>query len=191
MDGRQEGSSGLAIANSADERGDLVVSNTEFLRNVYSGSSGAFTVDQTFFNPADDSIFPWLSQIAKMYEEYKWLQVIFHYKPLASDYTTASTLGQVIMTPNYNISQRKYTDAVQMLNSDDTVTGTPNQQILCGIECDPSTQSRIVYDTRASGAITQETDFFALNLATEGVPTSNALIGQLWVTYTCRLSKKY
>jgi hypothetical protein len=50
-------------------------------------------------NPADPDSFPWLSQIAKMYEKYRFKRVIYHFRP----YKSADKSGQIILVPFYDV----------------------------------------------------------------------------------------
>lgn len=193
---QQLGSTALAMHSSNNERGDLVISNTEFIKNIYAPSGSGptpFTSESLSLNAGAAKVFPWLSRLAGLYEEYVFRQLVFEYRPLSTDTsTTNNTLGTLIMMPNYNVNTPKPKTSFQMYNATDSAVTTPNNGLVVGVECDPSTLRSNVFftehiNTSGEAAINDQASFI---IATEGCPNAGALLGQLWVSYTVELRKK-
>jgi len=93
----------------------VVVRNREYLGQVIS--STAFTV-QGFFpiNPGRDDTFPWLSQIARRFQEYTLKGMVFHYVPTSGSISTTQALGSVMMQTTYRSTDAPPTSKIEMLN---------------------------------------------------------------------------
>lgn len=150
-------------------------------------------------NPGLRSVFPWLSQISPNFSEYEMIQCVFEYEPVVSamSVSTVGSLGNVVMSSNYNAGQAHYATFNQAIESANAVRGTIANSIHLGIECDPrQNANRSCLYVRA-GAVPANQDIKTYDLATAqiglyGVPveyTAGTQLGLLWVTYKVKLSK--
>jgi hypothetical protein len=93
----------------------------EFVMDIFSGGnlvSGAttFNLQQFIINPASDTLFPWIQQIAENFEMYELLGLIFEYVPASGDAvsSTNAALGTVIFATQYNSLDAPFTTKRQM-----------------------------------------------------------------------------
>lgn len=79
--------------------GDLT-SSVEFVNTAYP------------INPGNSTLFPWLSTIARNFEQYQMLGLIFEFKTMSATAvgTTNTGLGTVIMATDYDVLDSKYTN---------------------------------------------------------------------------------
>lgn len=176
----------------SDEIGTIVVTHKEFLGTI-SGSTNFENVGFSI-NPGLATSFPWLSQIAANYEEYSFEQLVYCYTSLLSETTSTGSVGQIIMTTNYNAGQQIYQTTNGMLNNIGTVSGRPiDSPIIHGVECDDEKNVQDSHFVRTGsvpvGQDVKTYDLGVFQLATEGMPSTGQLQGQLWVSYQCTLRK--
>lgn len=88
--------------------GDVVVSHRELVRDV-SGSVN-FSVNSLPINPGLNTTFPWLSQMAQLYESFKFESLRFEIETTAS----TSTTGSVMAVVDYDASDPAPIDKMQM-----------------------------------------------------------------------------
>lgn len=88
--------------------GDVVVSHRELVRDV-PGSVG-FAVNALAINPGLGSTFPWLSQMAQLYESFKFESLKFEFETMSS----TSTTGTVMAVVDYDASDAAPVDKSQM-----------------------------------------------------------------------------
>lgn len=185
---------------AGDLSGDIVYSNTEFITNVYASAAGAgtspFELRLFDINPALSETFPFLSQLAQNFELYEFLGLAFHYKPNSGDYgnSNSNSLGKVVLATNYDPEANPYSNSIVMENYDYACSTKPSSSCLHGVECAPQSRSTMQLYTRTGASNKSKifTDLGKFQLATEGIPFSaagEALVGELWVTYTVKLSR--
>jgi hypothetical protein len=78
------------ITNSEDETGTICISHKEYLTDIF-GPTTAFNVQSYALNPALQTSFDWLSQIACNYDEYSFDQLLFEYRSTTTDIGSSST----------------------------------------------------------------------------------------------------
>jgi hypothetical protein len=143
-------------------------------------------------------LFPWLSQIAVNFEEYEFRQLIFGFKSVSAEVTTANTqLGSVIMACNYNVTNPSFTSKIPMMEYESSLSARITDTITFGIECDPTKNgmSAILYITPGNTPqvpLGQDPKTFYLGLFQVAVNQTLATgeVGELWVEYDCVLRKK-
>ena len=105
------------IVNSAN-RGSVIIRHREYLGDV--NATTAFTLQQYPINPGQQLTFPWLSQVAESFEEYRLRGAIFEFKSLSSDAVlssaTSSALGSVIMATQYDVLDEPFLNKMEMEN---------------------------------------------------------------------------
>lgn len=193
-----------SVGVTDDLTGDLVYSNNEFIGNVYATCPGGsqtspFEIRKYIVNPGMQETLPFFSQLAINFELYEPLGIIFQYKPTSGEFgnNTSNSLGKVIMATNYDPDASAFSNSVVMENYDYANSTKPSEGAIHGVECAPTARStRMLYvrngDTSKNKIFTDIGNFY---LATEGIPFGasseerSALIGELWVTYSFRLSR--
>lgn len=167
--------------------GDLVVpANPTIFNNV-----------DYVLNPGNGSLFPWLSAMARQYQQYRIKGMLVEFKSNTSDYAASGPLGVVGIAANYNVADEKYDSLVKFENSEYAVVSKPSRDILHAVECSPqSGRDEWLYVRDASAEdpnFVQDRrfcDFARLQIATSGLPgTPGNTLGQLWVTYDIEFTK--
>lgn len=177
----------------------ITVCHREYLTDIYGPPAGdSFNVQSYGVNPALQSTFPFLSQIAANYDEYRFDQLIFSYKSTTTDIGNSTTgqCGTVIQCCNYNASAAPFTDKGVMMEYFGAVSCKVTESSQCGIECDPAQNAgpNILY-TRANPVIsnqdlkTYDLALYQLAVANSPAAYANLPIGELWVDYTVTLRK--
>jgi len=194
-----------SFTSANDETGAITVTHKEYICDLYGPPTTPGVVNQigTFvnqsyqINPALEATFPWLSQIAANYDEYKMNQLIFTYRSTVSDFATNNgQVGTVIMATQYNAAAIPFQDKESMLQYDASESGKTTANMLHGVECDESklktgnggyTRSNPV----VIGQDIKTYDHGQFNIAFANIPTNllDQSLGELWVSYSVTLSK--
>ena len=175
-------------------RGAIEFSHREFITDVSATTS--FTNNSYLINPGNAVLFPWLSTIAKNFEQYEMLGLIFEFKSMSatSSITANSNVGTLIMATDYDVLDGPYQDKRAMEVTDFATSGAIYNNQIHPIECDPKQNVMSKLFIQPGNSVVSYPDdarFSALGnfqIATSGVPTSN-VVGELWVSYHVRLLK--
>lgn len=181
---------------NAVNRGGVIVRHREFIADVKATQS--FTLKSYLIQPGIDDTFPWLSQIANSYEQYKLRGVIFEFKSTSSDAllstSTSTALGSVSMSTDYDVADLPPTSKKQMLNFEFSNSSKPSCTFMHPIECKKSQSAQYMLYTRSTvvpaGFDQRLYDFARFNIATEGMQADGGVLGELWVTYEVELYKQ-
>lgn len=184
------------VRNASVHSGGIVISHREFLGDIItSGVTGAFKLQSFLINPGLEDTFPWLSQIASNFQEYRIEGMIFEYRSMSADAlnSTNTALGSVIMATNYNASDANYASKAEMENSQYGQSIKPSESCVHYIECARSASVLSELYVRDSAlSIQDDQRFFDLGkfqIATTGMQGVNVNVGELWVSYQIRLMK--
>lgn len=188
--------------NMSDASGDIIVTRSEFVQNIYvtgtGGTTSSFNLSKFPLNPGIAQSFPMLSQIAQNFELYDFKGLIFQYKPTFSENAgSANNLGKIIMATNYDPDATDFFSSVQMENYDYANSTKPSCGAVHGVETDNRQGTMMNYYVRQvnqQGKDKVFTDLGNFYIATEGIPISGSgsqtqIIGELWVTYHVKLSR--
>nr|QKV51118.1 putative capsid protein [Crucivirus sp.] len=193
-----------AVSNMTDS-GDITISHKEFIQNISIIASTAGQVSsqfsiQTFqLNPGLQHVFPFLSQIAQNFTLYSMQGLMFSYKPTSGEMgINSQQLGKVIMATDYDPQAVPFINSIQMENYQFANSAKPSIGQVHGVEC-KRTESMLDMKYVRTGSTTRDltlTDIGLFQLATEGVPFPTAtqqgttvVIGELWASYTIKLSR--
>lgn len=179
-----------------DETGDIYISHREYIGDINAITSPAFvTLYNLYLNPGLPSTFPWLSQLAKYFEEYRFDQLIFEVKSMVSG-GNANAGGTICMATQYNPCNEAFTSKQAIETYDYGQSARIEENLYHGVECDPSKKSgnAIEYVRTAGVPANQDQKSFDLGvtqIAISGVPASfgTQTIAELWVNYKVKLSK--
>jgi hypothetical protein len=176
----------------------IVVRHKEYVGDVVAGvgTPTVFNVALSYpLNPGLPSSFPWLSTIAQQFQEYTWKGCIYHFVS-TSGQSVASTntgLGSVIIATNYRATAPAYINKQQMLNEYFSCDSKPAESFCHPIECDPRENPYNVQYVRTSSVPTGEDqktyDLGVVSVATQGLPTTGIICGEIWVSYEIELRK--
>lgn len=161
------------------------IKNSEFIGDLYVQSN--FSVQSYVLNPGMLTTFPWLSEQAKNWQQYRFHSVRFRYVTRVG----TSTIGSVILSPEYNSSDNPPRNEREAMNTMDAVEDVvwrevsttlnvsamfalgPRKQIRSGMVTGDVT----VYDAGAVHAVAA--------YVTISPPGSS--IGKLWIDYDVEL----
>ena len=177
-----------------------------------------FQLMQFSTNPGNSRTFPFLSNLAKNFELFEMEGLVFQFIPLSTDSSESGHSGKVIMSTNYDMfvdtgtdmsSYQPFTSSRQMQNYDYTTSAKPQVGQHHGVETasDKRTNKKLFIDEFGVNGSHEPTDPFGQSrsksrdknlselgtfcIATEGIETTanNSIIGELWVSYKCHLSR--
>jgi len=191
------GYSSIDVPSFGSGSSEVRVTHREFVKTVSVPSDPTnfhnFTYD---VNPSNEALFPWLSKIARNYQQYKINGMVFTFKSMTSEYASSGSLGTVGIATNYNVNDKPYETLVSFENSQFAVVNKPSLNIVHAIECkefarnglqlyvrDPNSESSNLSDARFY-------DFAKVQIMTDGLPQNvDTTLGQLWVSYDITLMK--
>lgn len=174
-------------------RGTRIV-HREYIGDIISPGQ-PFTLTGYSLNPLNTTLFPWMSTIAQLYQQYKFNGMVFEFKSMSSEFAAGSALGTVIMTTNYNANQPLFDNKIEMENTEFAVSAKPSLCQMHCIECDPKervTEYLYVQPNQVGIGLNDArlTSFGNFQLATTGLSAgANQVIGELWVSYDITLLK--
>jgi hypothetical protein len=139
--GRQQSTVSVGVANSRQQKSarPKVVQSSQHCRvnhreliGSVEGSSG-FTVEDSFaLNPGIALSFPWLSGIARNWEQYKFNKLRYCYYPR----TGTSTPGSFMMAPDYDAADVAPVSEQVASSYVDSVEDAPWKEIICHLKPD-------------------------------------------------------
>jgi len=92
-----------------------------------------------YFNPGLETTFPWLSSVARNYQEYRTNGAVFEYITRSSgipyQQDGSVNLGAVVLTTQYNCGDPGFPTRQSAENTQYTVTTSPGQSALHPVEC--------------------------------------------------------
>jgi hypothetical protein len=168
------------------------VEHREYLKDVATLANGVFQNDPFIINPANAATFPWLSTIAKNYEQWEPLGIVFVFRSTCGSYNgTSLALGSVMMATDYDIADAPYATKTEAANAFQTVTAKPSESQIHPIECEPAQRpTRLLYTAAVSATDKRLSDLGRFQLITVGTPGATPqTIGELWVSYRIRFHK--
>lgn len=175
-----------------------VIRHREFIQDVQAGallgSYSAFDITSLEINPGNAAMFPWLSQIAQNYEQYRFHGLIFEFKTTSGSSSSTPMLGTVIMATQYNSLSTAFTNKQQMENYEFAGSTVPSTNLIHPIECDPKeTQCNGIFNVKGTaannGGDLRLYNLGTFNIATVGLPVAQEIPGELWVSYDICLMK--
>jgi len=161
----------------------------EYIGDVTTGAANTFSITEYPIQPGLPDTFPWLSQVAANFEQYRINGMIFEFKSLSADAlnSTNTALGSVIMATEYNSVNSGFTSKQQMENHEFSVSAKQSCSVLHPIECKrsqtPVSELYVRNTTPASNSDLRLYDLGKFYIATSGQQATAINIGELWVTY--------
>lgn len=172
------------------------VRHREYIQDVQS--TIGFANLSFAINPANRNLFPWLSNIAQNFQEYKIHGMIMHFNSLSAEAlnSTNTALGAIIMSTDYNAASPPFQSKSAAENAEFTVSTRPSQSLIHGIECDPAmtvNQGHLYISANSNGTVPTGEDIKTYNMGTFQFITQGsqavATVGELWVSYDIELLK--
>lgn len=179
--------------------GGLLISNQEFVQNVYGNPSGVGFVSNTYnINPGLAEVFPLLSQFAGNFDRYEMVQLAFHFETQLDSGIINSASGQVgtiLMHSHTDINTPDYQN-VSDFEQNGASTSRITHGLATGVECDPEMlaglpNAGLNYIRTGPRDDISESDLAKFQIAVSNTPVELAdqVIGKLYVSYTVKLVK--
>nr|QKV51233.1 putative capsid protein [Crucivirus sp.] len=175
--------------------GETVLKHREYLGDLISHiTPNTFKIQSFPLNPAQPSTFPWLSQIAANYEQYRFEGCIFEFKSMSADALNSvnTALGSVIMATSYNAANPPFQTKSEMENYEFGMSCKPSSSMMHPIECARMQTSLDELYTRpgsGAGLDIRLYDLGNFQIATTGCQGSQVNLGEIWVTFQVGLLK--
>lgn len=173
-----------------------IVRHREFICDIVSPNNGPPTLfnNQTFrIQPGNSQTFPWLSQVAQNYEQYRFHGLVFESKTMSGSMSSTPQLGTVVLATQYNSLSPAFANKQEMENYEFASSVVPSQSVIHPVECDPKqTQCNGIFNVQTEDFATGDLRLYDLgrfNIATIGLPVSNETVSELWVSYEVCLYK--
>jgi hypothetical protein len=115
--------------------------HSEFLGPVMTppaSSTESFHVTTFDVNPGLARTFPWASESAAGYQEYRLHGAVVVFESTSTDFTANVALGDVIIASQYDTNAKPWDSLSQLRTAAMTSRGKPSQDLYHGIECDPA-----------------------------------------------------
>lgn len=182
------------IPSMHDNSQSVVIRHKEYLGEVKS--SQTFSTQMSYaLNPGLSYTFPWLSDVASRFQEYRIRGMIFHYVPTSGNAVSSTNpaLGSVMIQTSYRASDTDPASKIEVLNEYWASEAKPDTAFCHPIECSPD-QNPFKTQYVRTGAVPAGDNvlFYDLGrtfICTSGMQTTGNPVGDLWVTYEIELRK--
>jgi hypothetical protein len=176
------------------------VVHREFLVNIVEppNNNGAFTLINFRINPGLAASFPWLSNLAQNYQQYRIWGMIAEFRTNSSDVTISNSsigLGTILMATDYDSVDANFVSKIQMMQSQYSTSLKPSLTNCHAFECARSATSEEILYTRSTNSPPntdiRKYDLCNFQIATSGIPNSASAqtLGELWFSYDIELIK--
>ncbi len=172
----------------------VVVRHREYVGDIKSSIVYAKQMEMAL-NPGLPTSFPWLSSVARQYQEYTWRGMVFHFVPTVGEAVSATVpaFGNVMMHTEYRVTAPPPANKAELLNEYFASDGRPCEPIVHPIECDPRENPYNVQYVRTGpvppGEDAKTYDLGMFRCYTQGQAAANTVMGELWITYEVELRK--
>lgn len=176
---------------------DIVISGREYIQDISSSNVGS--VLSFMLNPGNPTVFPWLSQLAALYEEYEFLGLVFEFRSTSATVaisTSTMAMGSVVMATDYDCEDATFTSKRNMEAAEFSTQSVPYACQYHPIECDPRrnviSRGYVVPGATSVSSVPGDPRLSILGVTSIGVfntPTTGDSIGELWVTHHTKLSR--
>lgn len=174
----------------------VVLAHTEYITDITPSQAFTMQIDEPI-QPGLPFLFPWLNTIARNFETYKVLKLIFHYRSTSADAVLSTvapsgstSLGSVIMMAQYNVLADPPETKREMLNNATATSCKPSNSMMFTVNPRSSYKTLFVRTPYTPGGGDRRLyDLADFHLATEGMQATTGSIGELSVTAVMRFTK--
>jgi hypothetical protein len=173
-----------------DMKNGFRVRHREYIQDIQSSTS--FTTYSFPIQPGLSNLFPWLSQVAQNFEEYRIHGLVVYLNSTSGDAiaSTNTALGVWGAVTVYNPADPLLGSKSECENYIGAQSTKPSSSLIHGIECAPKSNVLDRFFLR-EGAISGDLQFYDLGfiqIFTSGAQ-SVSTIGEMWVSYDVELIK--
>jgi len=191
-DGQMVGGNALTIPKFDSCSNGVHVAHREYVMDfVAPENPDQFNLLNLVINPGVATVFPWLSNIAVDFQQYRFLGLVVEFISTTSPYNTSPAMGFVAVSAQYNVLQEPFGSMIELENSSESIFCRPDRSIMYGVECKKQSYNMYYIRNPASVVIDPATyDFASIYIATQGLPatfTPGSVLGQIWISYHLEL----
>jgi len=172
----------------------VVVRHREYVGDIKSSLLYSKQMEMAL-NPGLSASFPWLSSVARQYQEYTWRGMVFHFIPTVGDAvsTAVPVFGNVMMHTEYRVTAPAPANKAELLNEYFSSDARPCESFIHPIECDPRENPYNVQYVRTGpvpyGEDAKTYDLGMFRAYSQGQGANDAILGEIWVSYEVELRK--
>lgn len=174
----------------------VTVAHVEYIMDITPSQDFEMQIDQAI-NPGMPFLFPWLSEMAKMFETYRIIKLVFFFKSTSADAVLSTmapsgstSLGSVIMMAQYNVLLPPPVNKRDMLNNATAVSCKPSNSMSFTVNPHASYKTLFVRTPfTPTGGDRRLYDHADFHLATEGMQATDGSIGELSVMAVMQFAK--
>lgn len=182
------------VANT--NRGEAtVINHREYLGDLFSGAGtpSNFSLQKYELNPGNSNLFPFLSSIARQFQEYEIRGMLIELKSLSSEYASNLALGSYFMAADYNVYGNDPATKQQLENMEYASSAKPSKSMIMPIECDPSNNvsvhKNVAINSEYHTGDKRLYDWANVYVGSQGIPQANTPLAEIWLTYEIALFK--
>lgn len=179
------------FANPEANDGPVTIRHREYIKDVLGYRN--FNLHTSLaINPGMSTTFPWLSQIAQNFSQYRFEGLSFHFVSTSGNVSSSQALGEITMSVDYDPSDATITTKREMLAIPFSTSKVPAVDAECPVECAPSqTIGNGLLNVRGAGVLNDLRfyDMGSFNMASSGNYSDGTALGELWVSYQVALYK--
>jgi len=165
------------------------------------GSATTFGARTWPIYPTNQSLFPWLSTIARNFQQYRFKGLLFSFESKSGNSVASSNtaLGTLVMAtdyvvkPNYMTGTQPFRSKEAMEAHEFSTSTVPSCNMIHPIECAPSEQVTEHFNVLTTPLqMGEDPKFYVpgiLQVATQGMQAVGTNLGELWVSYDIDLLK--
>ncbi len=171
------------IPKFSSDAGSFTVEHCEFVEDI--AITTGFQASSYTINPINPTLFPWLSTIASSFESYSIEGMLVRYNSTSGDATGSNTsLGSITCFVAYDSLDPLPGSKASALQYDNAVSCKPSENMLVGVECDPSrlVMKRLYIGNPATSSDERFYNFGRIVICTQGAQNANTT-GELWLHY--------
>lgn len=168
------------------------IKHREYITDI--SSSVAYASQVYPINPGLNKTFPWLSQVAANFEEYKIHGMVVYLNTMAGASVSSANngLGLWGVVTQYDPTEPDFTTKQQAEAYVGAQSAVPSQSLLHGIECAPKANILEKLNVRSGAQVSGEDlkfyDWGKVQVFTQGSQGSNT-IGEMWISYDIEFTK--
>lgn len=176
--------------------GSITINHCELLSDVVTDDNyqGGFSLYSVSVNPGLQRVFPWLSNIARNFQEYRFKSCRVIY---ISECST-STTGQIMMTASYDPSLNAPQDETDMSNYEGYVADNVYRSFTFDLN-KKGMNSQLHYYIRGTNPNTTNSNIEDIKLldcanfyyAIDNAPNDSNYLGKLWIDYSVELLRPF
>ncbi len=168
--------------------GDCRITHREYIQDVKAGTGAPtpYTVSQLPVNPGQKTTFQWLSRIAANYESYVFEKLVFAYETEAS----TSLGGTMVLSLDYDASDAAPLSKQQAMAYRSSVRTAPWKGVRHSSKTEDLRKNKTNFvrpGVQPANTDIKTYDIGNLFIISQGVSTSDATLGELYVEYTVLL----